>query len=802
MNPFLEQYQALRPQISILFKELRARNFPGVLDVIEQLRDGPTLSLWWATYFTGILAEEKERNWAEAERHYLQLIAEDIEPILRAHVLLSLGLAYNNQARYQDSVQVCTESAAIWTRLNFPIKKAIVLRQLAISYGDGYKAGIYGQKELQQAIALCQDALESFRNFDPHSSELFLYEPDIPLYSAITLHALGNLFRAAGDWPQAIHTFEEFSRHCDKRNDRYYNAFAYWNLGDALQMSAQEKWDDVETLYHNAIAIFEEYQDAYLVFSVLASLSRLYQRMDRWADAVHCYQQTIERIESVRMGVTSEAGRIGFFAAVSNIFANAVHCHIHLADAVSAFDCAERSRSRALVDRLIGDEFARTSQSLQEPMGADAVRSYLCEDSVLLAYYATGHLNGGDGYTDNGRVNYDVLATTSHTLLFVLTAEGIEAHDLTLAPEQLIAGSMVNSVAERFTSPEIRRTLYKKLIAPATNHLQNKRRVYIIPHGPLHYIPFHALIAPDGDTLLRDDGPEIVYAPSATILFRELQAQTTPVSGSCLAVGYNGDNDMALNFAETEASYIAKMAGGDALIGPTPKKAALYAQASNYRALHFSCHGEFDPDEPLESLLHIGPGETLTGQEIMDHLQLNCNLVTLSACESGLSKVQRGDELYGLIRAFLYAGAPAILATLWRVDERATLIFAEKFYELLQQEVSYATALKTAQLYLKQLTRKEAVAILTRHLQRTERHLAAAWLARDKQAEHRQTAAEHPLKALRVPATDPTSAHLSHPNGLAEMHMPDADDDEPIFDDPRFWAPFILIGDPRLQRNF
>ena len=61
--------------------------------------------------------------------------------------------------------------------------------------------------------------------------------------------------------------------------------------------------------------------------------------------------------------------------------------------------------------------------------------------------------------------------------------------------------------------------------------------------------------------------------------------------------------------------------------------------------LHFSCHGEFDPESPLESILHIGPNETLTGQEIIDNLRLNCDLVTLSACESGLSKVQLGDEL-------------------------------------------------------------------------------------------------------------------------------------------------------------
>src|SRR5262249_47138860 len=148
--------------------------------------------------------------------------------------------------------------------------------------------------------------------------------------------------------------------------------------------------------------------------------------------------------------------------------------------------------------------------------------------------------------------------------------------------------------------------------------------------------------------------------------------------------------------------------------GPALKKATLYQQAPACRLLHFSCHGEFDSVSPLESALHIASTETLTGQEIIDNLHLNCDLVTLSACESGLSIVQRGDELYGLIRAFMYAGAPALIATLWRVDERSTLIFAEKFYQSFLAGASYAAALKEAQLFLKNLTRSEALTILCR----------------------------------------------------------------------------------------
>ncbi len=115
-----------------------------------------------------------------------------------------------------------------------------------------------------------------------------------------------------------------------------------------------------------------------------------------------------------------------------------------------------------------------------------------------------------------------------------------------------------------------------------------------------------------------------------------------------------------------------------------------FQHATDVRYLHISCHGQFDPDAPLASSLHLAAGETLTAQEVLDDLRLRCELVTLSACESGLSTVRRGDELMGLVRAFMLAGAPAVVATLWRVDERSTRLLMEKFYRELSSGVDPA----------------------------------------------------------------------------------------------------------------
>jgi CHAT domain-containing protein len=179
-----------------------------------------------------------------------------------------------------------------------------------------------------------------------------------------------------------------------------------------------------------------------------------------------------------------------------------------------------------------------------------------------------------------------------------------------------------------------------------------------------------------------------------------------------------------------------------------PKKATLFSQAANYRLLHLACHGEFDPESPLASFLHLAPGETLTGLEVMEQLRLQCDLATLSACESGLSRVRRGDELMGLMRAFIYAGAPTLVSTLWRVNDPSTRILMEKFYQEIQAGVDFAEALKRAQLYVKNLSDQEALAIL-------------ASLTEGK------TSGLHTF----LPA------------------------------DPYFWAPFILVGDREARRG-
>ena len=120
----------------------------------------------------------------------------------------------------------------------------------------------------------------------------------------------------------------------------------------------------------------------------------------------------------------------------------------------------------------------------------------------------------------------------------------------------------------------------------------------------------------------------------------------------------------------------------------------------DYDILHFAVHGEFDQDDPLGSGLLLaagGKGEgKLKASEIFS-LNLKADTVVLSACETGLGKITNGDEIIGLTRAFIYAGAPSVVTTLWKVNDRASYELVQEFYTNLKT-AKKSEALRQAQL--------------------------------------------------------------------------------------------------------
>jgi CHAT domain-containing protein/tetratricopeptide (TPR) repeat protein len=215
------------------------------------------------------------------------------------------------------------------------------------------------------------------------------------------------------------------------------------------------------------------------------------------------------------------------------------------------------------------------------------------------------------------------------------------------------------------------------------------RRLVVVPHRALHYVPFHALYDGEGYAIERR---EFCYAPSAGVLSHCLNLPARPIKRALL-LGVPDeqaprvrDEVVALEPLFDEA---AALLGGEATI------AALKRRAADADVLHLACHGQFRADNPLFSSLKLADG-WLTVRDAYG-LDLRGGLVALSACETGVSAVAPGDEIIGLARGFFSAGAPSLLLTLWTVDDEATADLMTIFYRRLLAGDGPAAALRRAQ---------------------------------------------------------------------------------------------------------
>jgi CHAT domain-containing protein len=249
---------------------------------------------------------------------------------------------------------------------------------------------------------------------------------------------------------------------------------------------------------------------------------------------------------------------------------------------------------------------------------------------------------------------------------------------------------------------ELAHGLFVRLLGPVLPDLKG-REITIAPHGALHYLPFAALSDGRQDLI---DRFSIRLVPSASTLVY-LRTNKPTKRGTLLALGNPdlGERKYDLPNAQIEAVSVAALfPDSRALLRADASKSAIKELANGFAMLHFATHGRFDSSDPLRSGLYLAKGSEpngiLTAADLYS-LWWDVDLVTLSACETGLGKVASGDDVIGLTRGFLYAGTRSIVASLWEVDDAATSHLMQSFYRNLASH-NKREALRLAQLETRQ----------------------------------------------------------------------------------------------------
>ncbi|RLB39078.1 MAG: hypothetical protein DRH12_11985 [Deltaproteobacteria bacterium] len=222
--------------------------------------------------------------------------------------------------------------------------------------------------------------------------------------------------------------------------------------------------------------------------------------------------------------------------------------------------------------------------------------------------------------------------------------------------------------------------LFDLLIAPLQSRISHHKRLFISPHLFWHYFPFHALYD-KGNAAYLCDQIEMGYCPSASVLGLCLSKNRLGRENAVIFARDNGD----LPHVYEEVELLEKVFDSPPRIYKADQSVIshLSTQDSPVDMIHIACHGRFDPDQPFLSGIDIPPEEAQDRWTyLLDlfALHLDCNLVTLSACESALSQLTRADELIGLARGLFSAGAASLILSLWQVADKSTSYFMENFY--------------------------------------------------------------------------------------------------------------------------
>jgi CHAT domain-containing protein len=484
------------------------------------------------------------------------------------------------------------------------------------------------------------------------------------------------------------------------------------------------------------------YQDQIRI--CLQSLAQCYRSQERDSLALVYYQKCIEETENIRGQLNIESQKSSYAAGTSDVYENPILLLLKSNRYSTAFHYSERARARSFLDLLASaqvkvgkpehqeflakeNEFADQKDEIEQQISAAgedtaqvvALRGKLTEEweTALASLEETERkepelaslvsvnpltLPEVQKLLDKETTLLEYFLTEEKTLLWLVTRKNAEVFQVDIGGDSLKALVMGfrKTIQEQSQTDQLSRRLYDLLIAPTADKIKTDNLI-IVPHGILHYLPFAALQDSRGRYLLGDFC--IRYLPSASVL-KYLVAKRKGNGERLLALG-NPATDRkgfaAIPLTEMEVNEIgASQPDSRVLTGAQATETEFKRLAPQSDILHLACHGDLNSAYPMYSCLLLAPDSVEDGEldvhEIFN-LDLHANLVVLSGCQTGLGHLTNGDELVGLSRAFIYAGTPSIVSSLWMVEDESTAYLMGRFYHHLQDQ-DKAQALRQAQL--------------------------------------------------------------------------------------------------------
>jgi len=656
----------------------------------------------------------------------LSVSREIANPVAEAHSLTSQSYLYYLLGEFETALALNREALRLFdSDVDAPQGKAHALHHQAVYLN------VLGEAEV--ALDYARQSLDLRKEIGDH------------LYEDNALGLLGSICMSLGRWEEAVSYLEEELRlaTASGKVSGAFNALLFLGLVEEAQSRP-----------HEAIAYLDEAIDLAEGSSLLDrrwcayyNVAVCHWRLGNGYETLRWLERAIEDIERIRRLVELEELRSTFFQSTRSVYEFYIRVLLHSGRDAETLSVAERCRARGFLDLLalgpadLSDDVTESGirsgvidASQIESDSAEVIAS-LPEDSVALEYFVTGSVTYLWVIRDGEPTGPFQIEVTRRSLLdlvlgFRRALESPPSHLTDLPEADLLAKS---------------RDLYDLLIGPIEERLSGATHLVIVPSGPLYYLPFAALFdSPSSEpSEMLFEGEYLIeqfalsYTPSLAILNYALESEGNPQPHpSFLALADPVTEDpglIRLPEAQREAEAASRLfASSETYFGADATEAVIRERAVSADHVLLSTHAMFNPRNPMFSYLSFSVTPDSDGRlhthEVFS-LELDADLVTLSACETllpalkdaesevrtvralseqetvqldetQLESLTAGDEIVGLTRAFIYAGTQAVMSSLWKVVSIPTEGLMVSFYGYLAAGCSKADALRQAQLDL------------------------------------------------------------------------------------------------------
>lgn len=626
-------------------------------------------------------------------------------------------------------------------------RAAIALAQELQDVGDEVLASIglawnfAHQNDNEKALEIFMNALELARKANDKKNE------------QVVLLNLGTFYVATREDQLAENAYKDAltlsSSLGEWHNNGIYDDLAYLYF-------RQERYDEALAIYNETLRQSQNTGDLEFQRASLSYLAQIYEHRGMHDEALRYYLETLVVHEQIRDLQRLEATKIREDERFNEEYEKGVRLLVEATKPLEAFELSEQARARTFLDQLgnnlpkvlsetnTAKELQGVSQQitdLEQEKNAELAKGISADQNRITALISQIEqlqqdysnvldrlklqnpeyaslltvnpltLEETRDLLQNTETLISYFVTQAQTFAFVVSAERFEVIPLGVGENELLElltafrGSF-DSTSPEDVSPSKRplADLHQLLIQPLLErNLLTTEHLIIVPHRILNSLPFAALWDETNQHYLGEQYT-LSYLPSASVLpFIEQKSTNNPNEQRLLAMANaRAEGFTYLASATQEAVETASLYGVSPYLDQDATETRFKLEATGKDIILLSAHGELSEETPLFSRIVLTPDEegqndgSLTVQEIYELDLREANLVVLSACETNGGQLTRGDDLTGLSRAFIYAGTPSIVASLWKVNDEATRLLVTTFLAEYRQGRSAAEALSVA----------------------------------------------------------------------------------------------------------